>query len=130
MKMKNEFIREIVRQTALLAAGSILCVFSISVFLIPNELLSGGIIGFALLLYYAFKGVVPLPVGLIYFLINIPIFILGWRFVGRRFIAYSLLGMTIYSLALNFMKVPLKIYDPMLAAVMAGFFAGVGIAVI
>jgi uncharacterized membrane-anchored protein YitT (DUF2179 family) len=66
----------------LICIGSALCTLAIKGILIPKEFLSGGITGLALLLHYVFS---YLPVGIIYFLLNIPLFVIGWMYVGRRF---------------------------------------------
>ncbi len=81
--MKNvKSIKTICLNLALIFAGSVLCAVAIKGILVPKQFLAGGITGLALLIYY----VLPiLPVGVIYFLLNIPLFIVGWLFVGRRF---------------------------------------------
>lgn len=120
-------INEFLYQSLLLTAGSILSAFSVKVLLMHHSLLSQGMTGFALLIYYKWAG---LPVSVIYLLINIPVFILGWRFVGRRFILYSIWGMVIYSLALYMINLELKVDNPMLATLIAGGLSGTGAALI
>ncbi len=57
---------------------------------VPHGLLTGGMSGIALLCYYAFGG---LTTAQWYLLLNLPVFVLGWVFVSRRFFFYSLYGM-------------------------------------
>lgn len=114
-------------QTLLLTAGSILSAFAVTSLLMHHDLLSRGMTGFALIIFYRWP---VLPISVIYLLINIPIFILGWKFVGRRFVLYSLWGMLIYTLALQLIDLELKIADPMLATFIAGALAGTGTALI
>jgi uncharacterized membrane-anchored protein YitT (DUF2179 family) len=114
-------------QLGLLAAGSLLCAFAVKAFVMPHGFLSRGLTGFALLISYLRP---EFPVGLVYFVLNIPVFALGGYFVGRRFVLYSLLGLAIYSLALAFIDMELAIADPMLCAVIAGALSGIGVAVI
>ena len=71
-----------------------------------------------------------LPVALIYLLINVPVFLIGWRLVGLRFLGYSLWGMLIYALLLWALPWRIELSDPMLAAVVAGGLSGLGIAII
>jgi uncharacterized membrane-anchored protein YitT (DUF2179 family) len=78
----------------LIFAGSVLCAIAIKGILVPKEFLAGGVTGLALLGHYVFPS---LPIGFIYFLLNIPLFVIGWMFVGRRFFWYSLAGMIIFS---------------------------------
>ena len=114
-------------QSLLLAAGSILCAFAVKVLLMHHSLLARGLTGFALLIYYKWP---ELPMSVIYLLINIPVFVLGWKFVGRRFVLYSLWGMVIYTLSLSAVNLELNVGDPMLATLIAAALSGTGTAVI
>lgn len=115
------------RQVLLLAAGSTLCAFSIKAILLQHDLLSRGLTGFAMLIYYKWSG---LPLSVIYFFVTIPVLMLGWRFVGQRFVLYSLLGLSIYTIALSLINIDMKIEEPMLATVIAGALSGTGGALI
>lgn len=83
----------------------------------------GGLFGTATLIYYN-TGL--LNTGLIYMLLNIPMFILGYIFVSKRFLAYSSLAM--FSLSAFFMLVDfqINIHDQLYAAVTFGVIIGVG----
>lgn len=115
------------KQSMLLTAGSILMAVAAKSLIVPHDLLAGGITGFALLLYYRWDRI---PLGVIYFAINLPIFALGWKFVGRRFIAYSLWGLTIYSTTLILVNVEIDLSDSLLATLVAAAIAGTGTALI
>jgi uncharacterized membrane-anchored protein YitT (DUF2179 family) len=67
-----------------------------------------------------------MSVGVTNFLLNLPIFAVGWIFVGRRFFFYSLMGMTIFSAALLIRVPVIPITDPLLSALSAGIIAGIG----
>jgi len=111
----------------LIFAGSVLCAAAIKGVLIPKQFLAGGATGLALLLHYFLPS---LPVGLIYFLLNIPLFVFGWMFVGRRFLMYSLIGVFIFS-AVMFWPFPVfPINDMILSALTAGIVIGVGSGII
>ena len=114
-------------QLILLTAGSVLCAFAVRAFVMPHGFISRGLTGFALVICYLWPA---LPVGAVYFALNVPVFLLGGYFVGRRFVLYSLLGLAIYSLALAFIDVDVAIADPMLCAVIAGALSGVGAALL
>lgn len=109
-----------------LIVGSAICAVSVNGILIPNGFLSSGLTGVALIIRYFNPAV---SVGIIYLLINIPIFILGWIFVGRRFILFTALGMVIFSIALHFVNFTIPINDKMLAAVLGGAITGIGVAI-
>jgi uncharacterized membrane-anchored protein YitT (DUF2179 family) len=120
-------VGEFVYHTALLVLGSALCAFSVNAILVPQGFLGRGMTGAALIVHYTHP---VLPIGVLYLLMNIPVFALGWRFVGLRFVLYSLWGMAVYSAMLYVMTVSIEINDKMLAAVIAGAISGTGVAVI
>jgi uncharacterized membrane-anchored protein YitT (DUF2179 family) len=70
-----------------------------------------------------------MSVGWLYLLINIPIFFIGWLFVGFRFIFYTVWGMIMYSTMLYLLNFQIHITDNMLAAVVAGGLTGSGVAI-
>ena len=81
--MKNlKTIRTVCFNLLLIFAGSLLCAVAIKGIIIPKQFLAGGLTGLSLLIHYVLPG---LPLGLIYFILNIPLFVIGWLFVGRRF---------------------------------------------
>jgi uncharacterized membrane-anchored protein YitT (DUF2179 family) len=118
---------KIVWNIFLITAGSLLCSVALNGILIPNQFLSGGVSGLSLFIYYLFPFV---PVGVSNFLLNIPLFVVGWLFVGRRFFFYSLAGMVIFSLALLIPVPGFPIRDPLLNALTAGIISGIGSGVI
>lgn len=115
------------KQTLLIAIGSLIYAFAVKALIVPQDLLASGLTGFSLLIFYQWP---RLPLGLIYFLINVPIFLLGWRFVGKRFVAYSFWGLGIYSAALWLIRVELDVSDPLLAILVASALTGAGTAII
>jgi uncharacterized membrane-anchored protein YitT (DUF2179 family) len=111
----------------LITSGSLLCAAAINGILIPNRYLSGGVSGLSLFIFYLFPAI---PVGVSNFLLNIPLFVVGWLFVGRRFFFYSLAGMVIFSAALLIPFAPIPIQDPLLKALTAGIISGIGSGII
>lgn len=111
----------------LIALGSALCAMAINGILIPRQFLSGGFTGLALIIHYLSPA---LPLGGIYFFLNIPNFAFGWRFVGARFFLYSVAGMLIFSTALEVIRVPFPVYDQLLSALLAGIIIGAGSGII
>jgi uncharacterized membrane-anchored protein YitT (DUF2179 family) len=111
----------------LITAGCFMCAAAIKGILIPKEFLAGGVTGLALLIHYVLPS---LPLGVIYFILNIPLFFIGWMFVGRRFFWYSIAGVVIFS-AIMFLPYPLiPINDMILAALTAGIVTGAGSGII
>jgi uncharacterized membrane-anchored protein YitT (DUF2179 family) len=118
---------QVLWNTALITLGSIVCAVAVKGILIPHRFVSGGVTGLALVIHYLFS---PLPVSWLYLLLNIPLFALGWMFVGRRFFLYSIAGTIIFSSALQWVQVPIPVTDPIPSALLAGILNGTGAGII
>lgn len=92
---------------------------------IPHHLLSGGIIGFAVILYYLFGW----SIGLISIILNIPLFILAYYYMDRSYPLTALFGMLAYSFSLDFFSflIPYNpIQDTLFACIIGGTLSGMG----
>jgi uncharacterized membrane-anchored protein YitT (DUF2179 family) len=107
----------------LIFAGCVICAIGIKGILVPKQFLAGGVTGMALLGHYVFPF---LPIGVIYFLLNIPLFVIGWMFVGRRFFWYSLAGMVVFSVVMLWPFPFFPVEDMILNALTAGIITGLG----
>ncbi len=107
----------------LLTFGSLVFGIGVKAIALPHGFISGGLSGVSLLIYY-WTGL--LSPGVVYFLINIPIFILGWRYVSRRFFGYSLFGMTALTLVIDLVSFQIPVQNPMLAVLAGGSLMGAG----
>ena len=94
-----------IRDYGLILISSIIQAFSLRVFFVPANLASGGVSGIAQLINY-FTG---WPIGVLVFLGNIPLFALGWRFLGgRQFAMRTAFAVVTYSLFTDLiLKTPL-----------------------
>jgi len=120
-------ITKILWNLLLISAGSIICSLAIKGILVPKQFLAGGATGLSLLVHYLLPS---WPVGVIYFLLNIPLFLIGWMFVGRRFFYYSVAGLLIFSAVVLLSYPVIEIKDMILAALTAGIITGVGSGII
>jgi uncharacterized membrane-anchored protein YitT (DUF2179 family) len=112
----------------LIFIGSLIYVIGMKSILIPAELLSGGVTGIAVLLYYLFPGV---NFGLLYFILNIPMIIFGWIHVSRRFMIYTVIGIVTFSVMASMIQLPPPdITDPILSALYSGIICGAGAGII
>ena len=121
------FLSRALWNLGLITLGSVLCAVAVNGILIPHRFVSGGVTGSALVIHYILPSV---PVSWLYFLLNIPLFAIGWIFVGRRFFFYSIAGMVIFSGALQWVQVPVAVQDPILSALLAGIITGTGSGII
>ena len=110
--------------------GSAIFSFGLVHFNIQNELAEGGFTGITLILFFAFKWD-PAIMNLV---LNIPMFIIGWRMLGKRIFTYTVVGTISVSVFLKiFMKYQIDIHledDMFLVALFAGLFVGVGLGII
>ena len=126
-KYTAESAIHVVWNLGLMSLGSALCAVAINGILIPQQFYGAGFAGVSLVIHYL---VPTLPVAALYFILNVPIFTLGWMYVGRRFFLYSIAGMLIFTSALAWVHVSLPVHDKILSALMAGIIIGVGSGVI
>ena len=109
--------------------GGLICGISFNAFIMPHKLLSGGISGIALITSYL-VGINP---GMLIFLLNIPIFILGYKFVDREFIILSLIGMVSFSVFIDVFSFLRELYlvdDIMLSCIYGGILNGIGMGIV
>lgn len=112
----------------LIFIGSLIYVIGMKSILIPAKLLSGGVTGIAVLLYYLYPSI---NFGLLYFLLNIPMIIIGWIHVSRRFMIYTVIGIVTFSAMASLIQLPPPdITDPILSALYSGIICGTGAGII
>lgn len=114
------------RHILLIAVGTFLLAVATNAILIPYKLLSGGVSGIAMFLHFIFNWNISITI----LLINIPLFLLAFIFLKRRFIIFSLIGMLLFTLWLevtNGWVIPLEntLSIPLLAGVISGAGSGI-----
>ncbi|PEZ08432.1 hypothetical protein CN326_05650 [Bacillus sp. AFS018417] len=113
-------------QLLIIFLSSILLCVAYNVFLIPNKILSGGVTGVAMILGHLF----PLNTGIMISLLNLPIFILGYFKLGKKFIFYSIFSVVTTTIFMQYIPVYKITSNPLLASVFGGVFGGVAIGLI
>jgi uncharacterized membrane-anchored protein YitT (DUF2179 family) len=126
-KKRRQFTSGLIYNVLLITLGSTILGIGIKAIALPHGLISGGISGFCLLLYYWTGKLSP---GILYFIINIPIFLLGWRHVSRRFFFYSLYGMAALTITIDVVNFQIPVQDVMLAVLAGGGLMGAGAGII
>ncbi len=107
----------------LLTVGGIVFAFGLKAIAMPHEFVSGGISGVAMLIVYAADF---LTISFWYALLNVPILFMGWKFLSRRFMLYTLYNTVVTSIAVQIIPWDAGIHDRLLAAVAAGICCGAG----
>jgi uncharacterized membrane-anchored protein YitT (DUF2179 family) len=109
-----------------LTVGALLTAFAVKAAAIPFGLIAGGMSGLSLVTYYGLGWMTP---GAWYFALNVPVFLVGWLFVSRRFFFYSLYGMAAVSVFMELIDYQLPLHDPWLAVLAGGACLGLGVGV-
>ncbi|MFR6025953.1 MAG: YitT family protein [Christensenellales bacterium] len=110
----------------LVTLGALLTAFAFAAFFLPHDIAPGGVTGIATVL----SSVTGLNVGLLSFLINLPLFAIGWRRVGLRFAVRSFISMILLSLFIDVMPDFDLAGDMMLAAIFGGVTMGAGLGLV
>ena len=109
-------------------AGSTIFALGFSLFLLPNDMNSGGVSGFAMVIV-ELLGVGS--VGFVSILLNLPLFVLGGLKIGKRFFWGSLLGMVLSSLLIDlFALIPMPAQDPLLGCLYGATLTGLGLGLV
>ena len=115
---------ELIRQCVIVVIGSCLYGVGLVIFLQPSGVPMGGVPGVSLVLDHVFGA----PIGVMNFLLNVPLFLLGYRILGREFFFKTLLSLVASSLFIDLCGPLLPAYagDTLLAALFGGVIMGVG----
>jgi uncharacterized membrane-anchored protein YitT (DUF2179 family) len=125
--MKNHKIRKLFFKYLFLLTGSVLAAVGLEIFLIPNDIIDGGIVGIAIMLSYLSK----LPLGVFIFSLNLPFLILGYRHIGKTFVIstfFSIFSLSMWVTILH--PIPGLTSDLLLASVFGGIILGIGVGLI
>ncbi len=106
-----------------------LLAIAISFFLLPAKIVTGGTPGMGILLHLIF----PVPVGVAMLLINIPLILIGVKFIDKNFAIRSIYSMLLTALAVDLMNLYLdvpEIQSMLLSTLYGGIFAGIGVGLV
>ena len=122
-------IREFLKSYAVITLGSLIYALAYNIFFAPNQVAMGGLTGLGQVL----NAVIPvLPVGGTVFAMNVPLFFLGWKYIGGHLLVSSLYAMTFSSFAIDVLDMIYRFppTDTMLAAIFGGALLGLGIGLV
>ena len=112
-----------VYSTVIIFLGSLLLGVAFNMFLLPHEILSGGITGIAMILSL----MLPVNAGIWLILLNIPVLVLGWMKLGKVFILNSIFSVAVTSISMLYIPVMKVTEDALLSSVFGGVLVGVGV---
>ena len=118
-----------VRSCGIITLGAVIYALAFDWFVAPNQIAMGGVTGLAQIV----NALVPvLPVGVLSILVNVPLFLAGWRLLGGRLLVSSLYAMAVSSLAIDVIAWmhTFPPMDPILATLYGGAGMGVGLGLV
>jgi uncharacterized membrane-anchored protein YitT (DUF2179 family) len=119
--------RKLLQRVLLITLGAALMGVGLEIFLVPNNVIDGGITGISIMLSY----VTGWKLGFFIFLLNIPFFFIGYKQIGKTFALSTLYGIIILSITTTLLHpVPALTQDILLAAIFGGIILGVGVGIV
>jgi len=118
--MKNK-----IQQYLQVALGCLLCSIAVNLFLVPHHLMSGGATGLAIITNFLFG----FPIGIVLFLLNIPLLYAAYRYLGKAYTINTIFGTVFFSFtvdATKFLVAFSPLDDPILACLTGGLISGLG----
>ena len=118
-----------VRSCGIITLGAVIYALAFDWFVAPNQIAMGGVTGLAQIV----NALVPvLPVGVLSILVNVPLFLAGWRLLGGRLLVSSLYAMAVSSLAIDVIAWmhTFPPMDPILATLYGGAGMGEGLGLV
>jgi len=127
MTKERHHIIKIVYKYLLLFIGSVIAAVGLEIFLVPNFIIDGGIVGISIITNHL-SGI---PLGILTFVLNIPFLFIGYKQIGKSFVLSSLFSITVFSLFI-FILHPVSglTNDVLLATVFGGIILGAGVGII
>lgn len=127
MKKKTNAIFSIFSRVSFMVLGSILAAMGLEIFLIPNNIIDGGITGISIMASH----LTSIQLGIFIFVLNLPFIIIGYKQIGKTFALSTIFSVICFSIFVTlFHPIPGVTQDTLLATIFGGIILGVGIGLI
>ena len=115
--------------------GSFIFCYSVNVFIVPNNLYTGGVLGIAQLIRSIIIDVFKFNItydfsGILYYLINIPLFYIAYKYISKPFFVRTIFAVTIQSLMLSLIPTSPLLDDMIVNILVGGILGGAGIGIV
>ena len=122
-------MKRYLKSYAAIALGSLIYALAFDWMYVPNQVALGGVTGIAQIINALFP---KLSIGVLTFVMNVPLFWAGWKFIGFHLLASSLFSMALSSFAIDAIAALYTFapMDPMLACLCGGALMGVGFGIV
>jgi uncharacterized membrane-anchored protein YitT (DUF2179 family) len=119
--------RRILTRAFIIFVGALLVSVGLEIFLVPNNIIDGGVTGLSIMLSH----LTGLKLGLFLFLLNLPFLIIGYKQIGKTFAISTLFGVAVMSVGtFLLLPVPSLTHDLLLSAVFGGIIVGFGVGLV
>ncbi|MGM9618332.1 MAG: YitT family protein [Oscillospiraceae bacterium] len=117
--------KKLVREGVLMVSGTVVMALALAVFTIPNDIAPGGVSGLAT----ALASLIPVPVGTLTLLLNVPLFLAALRVMGWRPLVKTAIPTVLLSVCIDLfvLLVPPYTNNVIMAAVIGGVGSGIGL---
>ncbi len=123
----NLSIWALISKAFFLTLGALIAAFAIECFLVPNDIIDGGIVGVSIILNHFFKS----GLGWFIFLLNIPFVLLAFNKIGKKFVVQTIYAVIALSLGVDyFHHFPTITSQPVLIVVFGGILLGIGVGLV
>jgi uncharacterized membrane-anchored protein YitT (DUF2179 family) len=124
---KKATITKVLKRFIFITIGAILVSIGLEIFLIPNHVIDGGIVGVSIILSH----LTGWKLGLFLFFLNIPFLFLGYKQIGKTFALSTFLGVAVMSVGTTLLhSVPPLTSDPLLSSIFGGIILGIGVGLV
>jgi len=124
---KKKKKRRIIARALIIMIGALLVSVGLEIFLVPNNIIDGGVTGISIMLSH----LTGLRLGLFLFLLNLPFLIVGYKQIGKTFALSTLFGVAVMSVGTSLLlPVPSLTHDLLLSAVFGGIVVGIGVGLV
>jgi len=119
-------MRNLIVRLVFLTFGAFIAGFALEGFLIPNNMIDGGIVGISIMLSYLTKA----NLGVLILVINIPFIFLALKKLGKTFVAQTLYAIAMLGVSVNLFHHHIATDDILLATVFGGVVLGIGVGLV
>lgn len=135
MKKIKELLNCDLKDIVKLFIGTLMFCLSINIFVVPNGLYSGGVLGLSQLIRSIVIDVFNLNIsfdfsGILYYLINIPLFVLAYKNLSKQFLFRTVLVITVQTLMLSVIPTSAIVNDTLTNVLVGGLLGGAGLGII
>jgi len=124
---KKETVGHLLRRYLFISIGVVVTAIALDLFLIPNSVIDGGIIGIALILNF----ITGIPFGILILILNLPFLFFGYKHIGKNFFISSSYAIALLAIVEFLLKnVGPFVTDSLLATVFGGLLLGAGVGTI